>query len=292
MWDEYVFWIDSKKQSAVISDYRTAGDVSEITDKDGRGYGIKSYLYEKINAIENWNAANGKSKRFDTVCGIDLIRKNIHVTFRPRRSGDNNFSFYVNQRRAADLLHQETVVYNLDTKRWKRFAHFTPEAYGKVRGNATGLEFVTMAAGKPYRHNDGNSSFLNFYGIQCEPVISCVYNKTPETVKIFQSLSMDMNNSKIFVDLIYTTQVYGFSYIPANLVKEKEKVFYAAFLRDMVSYLSNPKANDYRSTLQDGKRIFGEYVVMRFIQEYSTLGRYFEFNGVNILTTLSAPTKP
>ena len=291
-WDGFVWWMDSKNQAAVLSDYRQANDVSDITDEQGRKYGIKSYLIEKFNAIEGWNNVQNTSKRFDTICGIDTIRRNVYITFRPRRGNKNTLSFYVNQRRDISLLHQETIVYNLETKRWTRFAGFTPESYGKVRGNETGVEFISFAAGKPYRHNQSSNSFLNFYGQQTEPVIKMVYNKNEDVVKVAQSLSMDLNNSKLFIDLVYSTQVFGYSYIPLSSVLEKEKMFYAAFLKDMVTYLDKPIKGDNRSTLQDGKRIFGEYFVLRLIQEYDNLGQYFELNGISLLTTSSTPTKP
>lgn len=292
MLDEYVWWIDNKNQSAIISDYRSAVDVSDITDKEGKKYGIKSYLYEKLNAIEGWNLIHGNNKRFDIVCGCDIIRKDIFVTFRPRRENSNNVLSYVNKRRNINLLHQETIVYNLDYKRWTKQTGFTPEGYGNVAGNSTGVEFLSFTAGKPYLHNTGNRSFLNFYGEQLEPVLIGVINKSEDVVKILGAMSLDINNTALYSDLIYSTQVFGYSYLPLNYFIEEEKVFYAAFLRDMVSYLENPVNGDYRSTLVDGKRIFGEYFVMRFIQEYQKLGEYFELNKLSFLYTSSSPVKP
>jgi len=289
--NEYVWWMDSKNQGAILSDYREAVDVSDITDKDGRKLGIKSYLIEKIKFIDAWNNANGTSKRFDIVCGIDIIRNNIHVGIRPRRENSTSLTSFVSQRRNIDLRHQESFVYSLDNRRWTRFNNFIPEAYGKVRGSL-GTEFISFASGKPYRQNKGNSSYLNYFGIQTEPVIIGVVNKGEEMVNILQSLSMDLNNTKFYIDLIYGTQNYGYSYIPVNQFVEKEKMYYAAFLRDMVSYLQNPVKSDYRSTLIDGKRLFSEYFIIRFVQDYADLGNYFELNSIDLLTTTSVPTKP
>jgi len=288
---EYVWWIDSKNQGAILSDYREAMDVSDITDKEGRKLGIKSYLTEKIKSIDSWNNDNETSKRFDIVCGVDIVRNNIHVSIRPRRDNSLSLSSFVNHRRNIDLRHQESFVYNLDNSRWTRFNNFTPEAYGKLRGSL-GTEFFAFAGGEPYRQNKGNSSFLKFFGQQTDPVIIGVINKGEEMVNILQSLSMDLNNAKFYIDLIYGTQNYGYSYVPANNFKEKEKMYYAAFLRDMVSYLQNPIQGDYRSTLIDGKRLFSEYFIIRFVQEYATLGEYFEINSIDTLLTTSAPTKP
>jgi hypothetical protein len=289
---EYVWWSDSKNQAEVLCDYREAVDVSDITDKDQKKYGIKSYLVKKLNAIEGWNLANPLNKRFDRVSGFDVIRKNIHITFRPRRENSNNALSYVNRRRNISTLYQETLVYNLDSKRWSRFSKFTPEGYGGVMGNATGNEFISFAAGKPYLHNSGNESYLNYYGVQTEPVLITSLNKDEDIVKILGAMSLDINNSVFFSDLIYSTQVYGYSYLPLNYFLEEEKMYYAAFLRDMVSYLQDPVNNDFRSTLIEGKRLFGEYFIMRFIQEYDKLGQYFELNKLSFLYTSSVPVKP
>jgi hypothetical protein len=75
-------------------------------------------------------------------------------------------------------------------------------------------------------------------------------------------------------------------------IVNKEKMYYAPFLRDMVTYLQNPVKGDYRSTLLDGKRLIGEYFILRFIQESQKIGEYYEINGFLFLTSNSAPTKP
>lgn len=290
--DSYVFWIDSKNQGAILCDYKNAIDVSDITGKDQKKYGVKSYLYKKLNAIDIWNLAHEKNKRFDMVCGYDIVRKNIHITFRPRRDNNNNPLSYVSRRRNVTLLNQETIVYNIDSKRWVRFACFTPEGYGNVTGTSTGSEFISFAAGKPYLHNEGNSSYLNYYGVQCEPAFVGVVNKNESAVKILGAMSIDVNNSLMFSDLIYSTQIFGYSYLPVNYFKEQEKIIYAPFLKDMVSYLQNPVSNDFRSTLIDGKRLFGEYFIIRLIQEYDKLGQYFELNESAFLYIHSSPEKP
>jgi len=118
IFDKYVWWLDVKNQSAIICDYGSALDVADISDGKDKKYGIKSYLYEKLNTIENWNNTHLVKDRFDILCGVDEIRKNIYLTFRPRRNNSNTALSFVNRRRNIDLMQQETVVYNLDKKRW------------------------------------------------------------------------------------------------------------------------------------------------------------------------------
>lgn len=291
-WDEYVFWIDTKSQASILSDYRSAADVSSITDEEGKMYGIKSYLTEKIRAIEQWNFGKEFNNRFDILTGIDVIKKDIYVTFRPRRKNLFDLHSFVNERRGIDTLHQETAVYNLNTKRWTRWANFTPEAYGKVRGNKTGQEMVTFAGGKPYLNNKNNVKYLEYFGIQTEPILTLSVNKNNNQVKILQSISVQCNGSNFFVDTVYSTQLYGLSYIPLSSFVEKEKVAYAAFLKDMVTYLQDPTNNDYRSTLIDGKRIFGDYFIVRLVQALKSNGNYFQLDDIYFQITASVPTKP
>ena len=290
--DEYVSWVDVKNNAVILCDYQSAIDVSNVEAEGGQMVGIKSYLSEKIKVTEDWNYLKANKDRFDIICGFDLQKKNLHVTFRPRRNNTTNPLSFVSERRNVDLLYQETLVYNTATKRWIRFANFAPESYGKVRGNKSGVELVSFASGLPYLHNSAKNSFLVYFGVQTEPCFITVLNKDENVVKVLQALSVDINNSRINVDMIYSTQVNGFSYLPANYFVEREKMFYAPFLRDMVSYLSNPVNNDFRSTLIDGKRLFGEYFVMRFVQNAAFLGKYFELNGVSLLFAASAPAKP
>lgn len=294
--DEYVWWIDVKNQGAILCDYRQAADISSITGKDDEGneklMGIQSYLYEKINTIERWNDTHDKSERFDIVCGLDEIRKKIYLTFRPRRKNTNNELSYVSKRRNIDLQYQESIVFDVQTKRWNKFTGLTPEAYGKVRGNNSGVEFIAFAAGKPYLQNKSKSLFTNFFGVQLEPSMFITVNKNNDVVKVLESLSVNLNNSGMYSDLIYSTQKFGYSYLPFNFFKEEEKISYAAFRRDMISYLQDPVNGDYRSTFMDGKRLFGEYFLIRLIQEFNSLGQYFQLNNTSALYTSSTPVKP
>jgi hypothetical protein len=292
--DNFVFWYDIDNEGWVMSDYQSATDISDITDKDGRKYGVKSFFIKKTQFLSKWNSVQpDNSTIVDVLSGIDKVRKNLIISFRPRRNNSNNPLSYINNRRNIDLKSQETIVYNIETKRWTKFENYVAEAYANLRGNSSGVEFISFSAGKPYVHNQsGNISYLNFFGVQTEPVIVGVFNKTPEIVKIFQSISLDVVDNKFFVDMIYDNEQNSFSYIPYNLFKKKEKFSYAGILRDMVSYFSIDSTKTFRSTLQDGKRIFGRYMVVRFVGQSDTLNGYFQLNSINSLFTNGHTTKP
>lgn len=294
VYDRMVFWYDINNEAWVKCDYSSARDISDITDKDGRKFGIKSYLTKKTQFISNWNEKQlDNTTIFDLISGIDVVRKNLIISFRPRRSNSNNPLSYISNRRNIDLKNQETIVYNLDSDRWTKFENYVAEGYGNLKGSTSGVEFISFASGMPYINNQsGNKSYLNFFGVQTEPVIVGVFNKNPEIVKIFQAVSLDVVDNNFFVDMIYDNEQNSFSCIPYNMFKKKEKFSYGAILRDMVSYFSPDPTKTFRSTLQDGKRVFGRYMVVRFIGQHDTLNGYFQLNSINSLFTNGHSTKP
>lgn len=568
-YDKQVYWYDRKNEAFVVCNYGQAQDVSLLVDEKGRHYGLKSYLTKKTQFITRWNAQNSKDSHFVVTCGLDSVRKNVYITFRPRRKNTTKFSSFTNNRRNVDVKHQETLVYNIDEKRWLRFEGFTPEGYGKIRGGVTGVDMVTFALGYPYMHNNlatkttivkgdccpegytelnngcvktiytpavfnpiadfiatnrtnsqycslgaciyssfnsdgtgvftripatnpfwinnltetdgalnragfwnslsdapfaptwvdvtipiivpetktyyiglgadniarivvdceevmtmdadamavnhatdnrvpftmwhiypinltqglhfirlggqnfqlvgenpasfgaeiynntpeeiaaatsyndldvvfstsslfgqtigdfnytcpssdgcnnivfidgeyfcatqqvirkdcppdkiitekvGQVDFLNFYSRQTEPIVMGVFNKSEELVKILQAVNIDITNAELFIDLLYGTQENSYSYMAVNQFTERERLFYGALLRDMVSYLP-PKTppQNYRSTLFEGKRMFSEYFVVRFVLDFLSLGKYFELVEMLYLFTNSPLKKP
>lgn len=288
IWDRYVSWYDRKSEAFVICNYQAAEDISDITDQEGKKYGIKSYLKKKTQFITNWNLSHEKSNRFDVTCGIDIPRKSIHLTFRPRRKSTNDISSYVNQRRNEQLNYQETVIYSLDKKRWTKFVGYTPESYGTVRGNYTGIEMIAFAAGVPYTHNNVSDSFLTFFGQLTEAVFVANFNKQIEFVKILQSIALDCN-SPFLIDLIYSEEGYSYSYLPVNYFVLKENLFYGHLLRNMVSYPPIDPKKIFLSMLHDGKRNFGTYFLCRFV---GISGRkYFQLTDIYYSYSYSSPEK-
>ncbi len=279
--DEYVFWYDRKNESMIMCDYKAARDISDIEDKEGKKYGIKSYLIEKTKFISDWNQSHNNNSRFDVIAGVDITSNQVYFTFRPRRINSNDPTSYVNQRRNISIAHQETICYDYDTGRWIPNARFTPEGYGNLKGLKTGVQMITFAAGKPYYHSSARNSFLNYYGVQTEPVLMAVFNNEKELVKIFQNMTQDILPDALYIDMVYDNELNSFSYLPANLIVKKENVFYGALLRDMASYLSTDPAESFRSTLVDGKRIFSRYCVVRFVGQLDKLNQYFQLSNIS-----------
>ena len=150
----------------------------------------------------------------------------------------------------------------------------------------------TFAGGVPFLHNNtSNDSFLKFYGVQCEPVVMASMNEK-DYVKIFGSVSFNCHGSTLFADYVFDEQTNCFSYIPIGQWKEKEHITYAPFFRNMVTFPPTNPDELYRSMLFDGKRIFGDQAICRFVQKYEELGTYFQLSDISYLFTNSHPIKP
>lgn len=286
-YDKYVFWYDARNESFVLCDYRSAKDIAEYNPESGANGYMKSYVIAKTKFIKSWNKQSGNSKVFDVVTGVDADRNNIYLSFRPRRNNSNDLRTYVNNRRNWDLQYQETVVYNLPTGRWVRSTGFVPESYAILKGDLSGVQMLSFAAGKPYYHNSNNSSFCNFFGQQVTPCFNGIINKIPSINKILQAISINSNPYCFWVDLIYSNFYNSYSYLSLNQFKKKENLFYATALRNMNSYPSNQPQELFRSMLADGKRVLGLYFICRFIFDLNNAGAYNELKGVEFTLTNS-----
>jgi len=282
--DKFVFWYDYKNEGFIQMGWGPASDVTPFDESRGtQGY-AKSYFVKKTQFIKSWNNDQpDNSTLFDVVVGADYQRSNVYITFRPRRNNSNDLRSYFNNQRNKNLQIQETIVYNLPTRRFVRFTSFAPEAYGILKGSQSGLEMLSFSAGVPYVHNNtGNTSFANFFGNQSTPCFAAVFNENSGIVKVLQTISVDALYNGYYIDDIFSEENGSFSYIPIPYIRKKENEYYAPVLRNMSSYPApNVPTDDlYRSTLTDsaGKRVFGRFFVCRFIAQKA--GLYSELNAV------------
>ena len=280
VYEDMISWYDRKNQAWVISDYRTAKDISLFNEKLGVTGGMSSYLNSKTRAISNWNMTAPNSSRFDVIGGVDTERGNLYLTFRPRRNNSNDPTSYGSTRENIDLNHQETLVYNTITQRFVRFENFTPEAYGKMKGKTTGIQLVTFAAGVPYLHNTGNQSFNNFYSIQYDWTMIGGFNQNQEVNKVFANLVLDINGPGAYIDFLRTNDPNSFSYVPMNLVRKIENKYYLTLLRNMWTFFPPGTQDAFRSTLIDGKRIYNLYLLFRLVGDPNNRGKYFELKTI------------
>jgi hypothetical protein len=164
-----VMYMDSQKCAVVIHNFATAVDISA---------GIKSWLTEGIKrSIGNDNIYfhGNFDNRGD--------KKIYHLT-----RFDRTLAQFVNQEIEVDHTKNETVSYNLLDKHWGPLKHFTPEYFGNMYGEAKDTQFFSFKDGLPYSHHNAITAatkYLNYFGIQCFPVIGVVTNKESTKVKSF-----------------------------------------------------------------------------------------------------------
>lgn len=293
--EDGVFWLDNRNTAFVKMDYNKAIDISQLQEQYGEKGGIQSYLNTKLAFINQWNNTHDKAHRWDAVCGLDGERGNVFLTFRNRRGNSVDPTSFVNKMRDICLKASETLVYSIQYHGWLRFEGFAPEGYCKLRGKDANVEMYGFAGGLPYKFNNtSNDSFLNFFGVQTEPVIKAVFSggkEDKELVWLFQSLAHDSNPNGWFIDLMYTTFINSYTYLSANQFKKKEGQWYAAIKRNMNSYPDNSPSQLFQSMLFSGGRIFGRYLVFRMVGKYSNLNKYNQLNNIYLLKSPSGNNK-
>lgn len=278
--DKFATWHDQKNEGYILCDYKSATDITQIVSDD-RKIGIKSYYTQKTKFIGEWNNANTLPNWFDIIAGIDLLRNNIYISFRPRRNNTSSSYSFINERRNVQLDYQETFVYSLDLGRWRKTESFVPEFYGKLRGEIAGQEMFCYSNGIPYKHNNSSgNSFLNFFSVNTEPVIIYALNAHPELSKILQSISVDINGIDMWSDFIYSTIINTYSFIPLNYMRDKDSFSYSPVLRNMNSYPPADSLQNFRSMIVDGGRIYGIYFILRLIGDLNKPNSYFQLTDL------------
>lgn len=287
--DKELYWYDRKNTALVKCNYREAINVAEKSQEEQGG--MQSFFNSKSDFITNWNNNHSKENSFDIIAGLDVELSKIYITFRCRRNNSNDVSSYANNRRNWQLNFQETIVYDITNHGWLRAEGFCPEGYGQSKGDTTGQQMISFAAGKPYLHNQNNVGFNKFYGVQTSEVIIGVFNQDNDIVKVFESESHAANPQGYFIDKIFTDFKNSFSYVSSNQYTLFYNKYYSAFFRNMNSYPSNDPTQLFRSMLADGYRNVGKYSVIRMVGNYDSLGSYKELGQISVLETMDDSNK-
>jgi hypothetical protein len=275
--DGVAIWADRKNAGVVLMDYRGAGDISAQNNK--------SYFVTKFRQVIQANEALAPGQYLSNLTDIVAVKdpknKEYIITFRPRRNNSADLTSFVNDERETHVDHQETFAFNLEQQEWVRFLGYTPEHYGVLRHSITGIEMITFANGLPYfMNNNSERTFDTFYGIETDQVITAPVNIDPAKVKIFQSVTVESNNMPYFLDLIFTDDVNSFSYVPLAYWQKREGIWYTELQRNMNTYPTSIKNDQVLSMLVDGKRIFGTFVMLRFVRDPNQRNGYNELNNI------------
>ena len=283
-YDKEIYWYDRKNTAHVRMNYRDAIDTSVKSESEQGG--MQSYFNTKSDFITSWNNAHTKENSFDVISGIDVELGKIYITFRPRRNNSNEISSYINDRRSWQLNFQETLVYDTINRGWLRAEGFTPEGYGSLRGDATGTQLISFAAGKPYLHNSEKNSFNKYYGIQTQPILIGCFNDLNTTEKVYDLIYYGGNPSGWFIDEIYTDFKNSFSYLSSNKFKKFLNNFYAATETNANAYPSNNPDFLFESMFISGYKMRGKYFIFRLVANYTELNSYKEIGTLTGVTSI------
>jgi len=278
VFDGLVYWLDRKNTAYIKCNYNESVDVSRDV--------FKSYLMSKLKYIQNFNESikdtpDYLKNMFEVVGGICPLHKEVHFTIRPRLGLNQEMATYINDQRDYILQVGETFVYNSEAQLLSNTRAYVPEYYGKLRTSKSGLQFITFVGGVPYKQNTNLKTTNIFFGVPTTPVIEFSANLTDAKVKIFESISEEIQPFALYIDSIKTEEPNSFSYVPQPYFKKKENIQYAELLRDMSSYFD---PNKYQvSMLLDGKRLFGRYALVRLVAAPTNQSAYFELSRIWIL---------
>jgi hypothetical protein len=269
------YWYDIKNAALIKCDFNQAADVSQNQ--------FKGYLTDKSTFVQNYNdSINDPTSIYEVSMGVDPLRKEYHISFRHRNDLSDNADDYTNNERNRGVLFNETLVVNDEEKTsLVNFRGYVPEFYGKLRASNSGIQFVTFKNGVAYKHNGIAKSFNTFYGVKTKSVIEFSANTLESKIKIFESISEEIQPFPLMADRIITNEKNSFSYIPSMYFKKKENIQYAEILRDMSSYYDPNKKQV--SMLLGGKRMFGKYALIRLIPTEENEDKYFELNQILVL---------
>lgn len=165
--DSIAWFLDSQRQAIVLHDFSQAVDVS---------IGIQSWLAPSIKMVK----ANPDKMYWHF--GYDRRLGKIYVT--KFVAGQ-----YVNNELAIAIDKSETIAYNIRGKRWTQ-SNFTPEYYGEMDGDGFDLQFFSFQNALAWaHHNSVNPSpvYLNYFNVQCIPIIGVVTNAEGAAEKTFAS---------------------------------------------------------------------------------------------------------
>jgi hypothetical protein len=259
-----VAWYDRSNSAFIISDYKSANDVALI---DNKGWFVER-TKKLVSINENEEIAR-------VVCGYDPMYNEIIATFIVDETKNINNEFGIN----TSL--NETFVFNLDFKKWVRFDHVTAENYGVLRGAKNGVLLFSFSNGEAYVHNNVNETNYNtFFGQEVDQVVEVVENEAYQKDKNFLAVAIESPEMAYEVDRVITNQPNVSSEIPIAYFEKRHTAWYAPILCDK-NTIDNYE-HTIVSMLVDGKRIFGNFVRLRFIRDKKKRTKYNEVSNFHV----------
>lgn len=222
----FVFYFCDIKRGAALRLSRDG--ITKISDANMRGYfRDKANVYTNINELgstensNNYRLKAGYDPEYDeyVITFPQLIDESssnwsgVSTNWGATSTNFGAFSVVVSES-------HETVAFNELLKKWVSFYSYNPTYYGKI--NRT---FVTFNGGVLYKHNSNNTR-NNFYGTQYNSKMKSVFNIDPSSVKSYNSIAIEGDNTFEVVD-ISTDLVPDGVAIDSSLFSKKEGIRYS-----------------------------------------------------------------
>jgi len=222
----FVFYFCDIKRGAALRLSRDG--ITKISDANMRGYfRDKANVYTNINEF----GSTENSNNYRLKAGYDPEYDEYVITF-PQLIDESSSNWSgVSTNWGATSTNwgafsvvvsgpHETVAFNELLKKWVSFYSYNPTYYGKI--NRT---FVTFNGGVLYKHNSNNTR-NNFYGTQYNSKMKSVFNIDPSSVKSYNSIAIEGDNTFEVVD-ISTDLVPDGVAIDNSLFSKKENIRYS-----------------------------------------------------------------
>lgn len=255
--DSIAWFMDGQRQAIVLHNFSEAVDIST---------GIQSWLVPAIKKVK----ANADSMYWHF--GYDRRLGKIFITKFVRGQ-------YVNNEIGHTIDKSETFSYNIIGKAWAQ-CNFTPEYYGEMDGDQFDSQFFSFKNALAWgHHNAVNPSpiYLNYFGIQCIPVIGIVTNKEGTAEKMFVSNEIYCRQ-RTFETGLFILEDLETSMAQKSQVYEGQWEWgagrsYAAYLCDTQNIDACEERQD---VLMDGDTLFGKWLKALYIPAPGYAGEYFE----------------
>lgn len=278
-----LYWWDLKRGAFVGGNFERVEDISALYDKDGNAQGIQTYALKQSKAIFNYNNSGiAPTAQIYIHAGFDP--KLNQVVFTNWQKDDR--ANFVNNNPTWTALTNDTVAFRT-AGNWQGFFSMTPEMYSMVEGHRLGNAMVSFKEGQPYFHNLNNeTTYLNFYGTDCDKYLECVCNEAPDTVKNFMNISVDSKNKSVvlagtkYEAVSVKTSNNMTSIIPLPSFQQKEGMFWSNFYRN----------TSLGKTIITGDWLKGGWIKTKLKGDTTKNSEYNEFRGVIVSFTKSEYT--
>lgn len=270
-----VGFVDSRRGCIVRHNFDAAEDATP--------FGLKGWLVEKIKENLNNNLSGDSDAGIKYLHGIicPKTKKYILTSFLTNSSSLN----YVNNLPEIDLPSTETVVIDFSEKLFEYMLHTTPEMWGYVESGFMGAQLMAFNNGVPYIQYpllEGGDNYLNFFGIQCKPVIEPVFNKGNTIDKNFLWLEAKLKQHQLYSDRVMT-ESGQISRIMPKWWNRVNNAWNAPFMCQTNS-VNDPNLPSHTGDMAivDSETLFGKWVKVRLVTKDEDDSKYAELNSITL----------